>query len=168
MFNSEIHIGIERQNHKSFDDLEKMNLLAQPITISMIKIQYTKDCILGLKIKYRGMDGQTVVGKSSRKLKLFGVHFSKFKIEKNDCIKEIFGFAGSTINQLGIRTYRGQEVICGTCQGQAFSYYIPNHTFIAAKGSYDQFLEYICFRVIPLTPEQITKFGSGNEIQKKL
>lgn len=38
MLKNEIHIGIEMNNHKSFDDLEKMNILAKPITISMIKI----------------------------------------------------------------------------------------------------------------------------------
>ncbi|CAD8148011.1 unnamed protein product [Paramecium octaurelia] len=167
MQNNEIHIGIERGNHKLFDDLDKMSLLAQPITILMIKIQFTHERILGIKIKYRGMDGKTIVGQSSRKLKLFGVHFQKFKIDKNDCIKEIFGFAGTSINQLGFRTYRGHQVACGSPKGQPFSFQIPNHTFIAAKGSHEEYLEYLCFRTIQLTQEQITNLANDTQINKQ-
>ncbi|CAD8051743.1 unnamed protein product [Paramecium primaurelia] len=166
MLNNEIHIGIENQNHNYFDDLEKMDTLAKPITISMIKIQYTKERILGIKIKYRGMDGKTIVGQSSRKFKVFGVYFEKFKIDKGDCIQEIYGYANTTINQLGFKTYKGQKVICGSPIGSAFSYYIPNHTFIAAKGSHDQFLEYLSFRIIPLTKEQITQLVENPQTNK--
>jgi hypothetical protein len=37
-------------------------------------------------------------------------------------------------------------------KGVGFSHHIPLHTFTAARGTYDKFLDFIAFRVVPLTP----------------
>lgn len=70
-----------------------------------------------------------------------------------DYIKEIHGYVGTEINQFGFTTYKGISHKCGVSKGVSFSHHFPLHTFTSARGSYDKFLEFIAFRVAPLTPE---------------
>ena len=70
-----------------------------------------------------------------------------------DFIKEIHGYVGTEINQFGFTTYKGVTHRCGVAKGVAFSHHFPLHTFTAARGSYDKFLDFIAFRVVPLTPD---------------
>lgn len=71
----------------------------------------------------------------------------------DDFIKEIHGFVGTEINQFGFTTYKGVSHRCGVAKGVSFSHHFPLHTFSSARGSYDKFLDFIAFRVIPLTPD---------------
>lgn len=71
----------------------------------------------------------------------------------DDCIKEIHGFVGTEINQFGFITYKGVSHKCGVSKGVAFSHHFPLHTFTSARGSFDKYLEFIAFRVAPLSPD---------------
>jgi hypothetical protein len=48
----------------------------------MIKIQYNKEHITGVKLEYKGIDGRTARGTCSMKFKLLGGLFSGTKKEK--------------------------------------------------------------------------------------
>lgn len=54
----DVLIGVERNNHKRFDDMNEVSRLTYPIRISFIKIQYNKDHIMGIKIKYKDATGK--------------------------------------------------------------------------------------------------------------
>lgn len=41
---------------------------------------------------------------------------------------------------------------CGVAKGVAFSHHIPFHTFLSARGTFDKFLDFIAFKVVPLAP----------------
>lgn len=78
----DVLIGVERNNHKRFDDMNEVSRLTYPIRISFIKIQYNKDHVMGIKIKYKDANGKQIKGTCHLKIKLLGGLLSGTKKEK--------------------------------------------------------------------------------------
>jgi hypothetical protein len=76
-------------------------------------------------------------------------------VADDDYICEIFGFADTVINQIGFATYKGQRKSFGPQKGNFYRYHYPQYTFVAARGAYDKFLDFIGFRVVRLPDQQI-------------
>lgn len=79
---ADIVIGVERANHKHFDDALETQKLEPPTKISQIKVQFNKDHVTGIKLKYKGLNGKEVKGTCSMKFKLLGGLLSGTKKEK--------------------------------------------------------------------------------------
>jgi annexin A7/11 len=108
-----------------------------------------------VKFIYEAADGKDVKGESSLRFKPLRTMFTSltkdtFEVADGDYIAEVFGFADTVINQIGFTTYKGQRKAYGPEKGIFFRYHYPHHTFVAARGSYEKFLDFLCFKVVRL------------------
>lgn len=62
---------------------------------------------------------------------------------------------GEEINQIGFETYKGHKATFGHAKGSYFTYHFPHSTFVAARGAFGKFLDFICFRVVRLPDHHI-------------
>ena len=154
----EVSFGVHREGLHMFDDMHELQKHEGPYKVTGITVQVNDEHVLGVQFHYKDAHGHHHEGHNITKFKPFGsvfgsVHEHTFKIDEDDDLLEVFGFAALRINKLGFRTYRGKEHACGKDHGEPFAYRFPGMTFGAAAGGYGDNLDYLVLRTHPIHAE---------------
>ncbi|CAD8178017.1 unnamed protein product [Paramecium pentaurelia] len=147
-----ITLGVDRQGLQKFDD--KIQLGNEEFKISGVKISLDDNQICGISFTYQNIqNGRKIICNDTC---ITGKNISQYEFEigQNDFIQVLFGYYESGITQLGIITYKGQQVIFGKDQGYKFNYMFMGYTFTGCSGSYKKgSIESLTFKVAKL-PKQ--------------
>ncbi|CAD8049614.1 unnamed protein product [Paramecium sonneborni] len=154
----EIFIGVDNSNYLKFDDGEVLGSYPFPHIISRIDVEFNQSHVIGINVTYKVGNGQQVSGQSSIKFKNTPAYTKTFIVPEGDFLQEINGCFENVINSIGFVTYKGYKEIFGNPIGVSFRHFSPQNTFTAAKGSFDKWLNFIAFRVVPLPPYAMQQF----------
>ncbi|CAD8053778.1 unnamed protein product [Paramecium primaurelia] len=158
----EIYIGVDNPNYLKFDDGEVLGSYPFPHIISKIDVEFNQSHVIGINVTYKVGNGQFVSGQSSLKFKSTPAYVKTFIVPEGDFLYEINGCFENVINSIGFVTYKGYKETFGNPIGVSFRHFSPQNTFTAAKGSFDKWLNFIAFRVVPLPPYAMQQFYPGN------
>ncbi|CAD8064198.1 unnamed protein product [Paramecium sonneborni] len=132
---SQISFGAISQNSQKFDD--KLQIKNSDFKIAGFKIYIQDEKICGIGIVYLNKEnGRKIIFTDTNQIQKNLPTLYEFNIASDDYIQVIFGHYDQKINQLGIITYSGQQVIFGLDQGCQFNYMFMGYTFSACSGTF--------------------------------